>query len=67
MIKLGNDQAEGIQIEVSDNRVFITGTWKGRTSKSKKGHWNMSWHSKELFDEAIKKYKEGNQKEEESW
>jgi hypothetical protein len=55
-IKVGSDDGEGIEFEVSDDRIFVKGTWKGRTSKSKKGNFNMSWHSRELFDKTVRKY-----------
>jgi hypothetical protein len=48
----------GAALTISDDgkQVFIRGTWKGRTSKSKKGHMNMAWFPKEMFDELIAKY-----------
>lgn len=55
-IKVGKDDGEGIELTTDGNRVFLSGQWKGRTSKSKKGNWNISWHSKVLFDELVAKY-----------
>lgn len=55
-IKVGNDNGEGIELTINENRIFIAGQWKGRTSKSKKGNWNMAWFSRTLFDELIAEY-----------
>lgn len=54
--KVGSDEGEGIELKVENDRIFISGQWKGRTSKSKKGNWNIAWFSKGLWDELIKKY-----------
>ena len=59
-IKVGNDNGEGIELTIDDKRIFIAGQWKGRTSKSKKGNWNIAWFSKELFDKLIAEYEESS-------
>lgn len=60
-IKVGNDTGEGIKLLENEGRILLSGLWKGRTGKSKKGNWNIFWGSKELFDELIKKYQESEE------
>jgi hypothetical protein len=61
MIKVGSDEGEGLELKESDDgrSLFLSGTWKGRTSKSKKGNWNMAWFKKDMFDKLIEVYQNG--------
>ena len=54
--RVGSDEGEAISLKVEEDRVFISGQWKGRTSKSKKGNWNIAWFRKNLWDQLVKKY-----------
>jgi len=55
-IKSGKEDEEQIEFTISEDRIFIKGLWKGKTSKSKKGNLNMSWHHRAVFDEAVNAY-----------
>ena len=62
--KVGTDEGEGINLKIEEKRVFISGKWKGRTSKSKKGNWNIAWFSKKLWDQLVNKYLDQDNSEE---
>ncbi len=59
-IKVINGKA-GIEITQDGDRIFIKGLWDNRTSRSTKGNWNISWHKKDMFEQAIKKYLDGDE------
>ena len=55
------DGKAGAAMTVDGDKVFIRGTWMGKTSKSKKGNMNMAWMNKAMFDELVAKYQSGDE------
>ena len=55
------DGKAGAALTVDNDKVFIRGTWMGKTSKSKKGNMNMAWMNKKMFDELVAKYQSGDE------
>ena len=60
-IIVGDVEKGSIELKVEDERILLTGNWKGRVSKSKKGNFNMFWCKKEEFDSLIQKYMDGDE------